>query len=405
MLYSLCPLHKLAGDRRRKRESVSLALSLFCIKRSSVIAFQASSLTARLPQAFCIPIYESFHALVTMPVYRATGIKATLSTASLEDSLDKHFLSTAIAAHKRGSEYSAGQSAVWRDLQERPLNEKRDRYGVIRFLGPHEDMPFFAVEAAEDLHTSDNLQTQAVEVASARSSRQSLNPGSTEDRDAFGEAQGSRGFSQDQHPASELNITTEATPTRTIAARQRLKGPDIKQITKEAMTKEKEPRPMKESALLLRIDIQEHKDKLPRWPRAVNSNAVPELKVEVFLHGELADVVFLNKSRNAVQLHDDTMLIFHGTRVARQLERPWIYQAGQSVGKGDLTAAQRWLTCQKLLRDEAMQRGTDKYGVPSPSGEFLQALSALDLPDNLQHHAHLSVIDVVITTGKGKKFS
>jgi hypothetical protein len=194
------------------------------------------------------------------------------------------------------------------------------------------------------------------------------------------------------------------TPTKTLAARQRSKKPDTKQISTSVLKKEEELRAIRESALLLRVDIQEQKDKLPRWPRAVNSNAVPELKVEVFLHGELADVVFLNKSRNAVQLHDDTMLIFHGTRVAPQLERPWVYRADQNDGQGEMTAAQRWLTYQESLKEEARQRGTNKYGAPPPSAEFLQALSMLDLPDHLKHHAHLSIIDVVITTGKGKKF-
>jgi hypothetical protein len=374
-----------------------------CITQAAAIAFHTTSLTDRQSTLFLL-VDESFASSFKMPVYRSVGIKATLSTASLEESLDKHFLSTAIAAHKQESGSSAGRPAAWRDLQERPLYEKRDRYGVIQFLGPHEDMPFFAVEAAENLHVSGSLQSQAIEVSAARSSRRHPNNSPTKDRDIPCEVQDQIESSQDQHLRSDANSVMDDTPTKTLAARQRSEKADAKQVSTSAPKKEEELRTTKESALLLRVDIQEQKDKLPRWPRAVNSNAVPELKVEILLHGELADVVFLNKSRNAVQLHDDTMLIFHGTRVAPQLERPWVYRANQNDRQGEVTSAQRWLTYQESLREEARQRGIDKYGAPPPSAKFLQALSMLDLPDHLKHHMHLSIIDVVVTTGKGKKF-
>jgi hypothetical protein len=265
-------------------------------------------------------------------------------------------------------------------------------------------MPFLAVEAAEDLHVGGTLPSQPSTTPAARRSGRPLDLNSTAERHDPCEAGDPLQLSRDQHITSEANSLMDKTPVRSISAKGRSKRADTKQIIETSIMKEEVSRVMKESALLLRVDIQDQKDKLPRWPHALNSNSVPELKVEVFVHGELADVVFLNKSRNSVQLHNNTMLIFHGTRVARQLERPWVYRAFQDPTQGDMTPAQRWSSYQVSLNEEAKQRGANKYGTLPPSAEFLQALSTSNLPDRLRHHKHLSVIDVVITTGKGKKF-
>jgi hypothetical protein len=340
--------------------------------------------------------------IATMPAYRSVGIKATLSTSSLQQSLEKQFISTAVASHNEKNASHAGRPAMWRDLQERPIDVDGNCNGVMHFIGLHGDMAFFMVEAAEDLHATDVARRSITAPCHAKQNRRFLATDLATPKDTLRRSRSFDDFSDDLGISNGANSTGENVRDKTSAARPRLRETSVNALTHSSKLTQKEPIASKDPALLLRVDIQD-KGEPPKWPRAQDNHMLPHLKVEVFLHGELAEVVFLNKSRNAVQLHGD-MLVFYGTRAARQLEKPWIYRGNHSIGDVDMTAAQRWSTYQEALSAEARLRGTNIYGSLPPSAEFLQALSVLDLPDHLQSHANLSVIDVVITTGTGFKY-
>lgn len=129
----------------------------------------------------------------------------------------------------------------------------------------------------------------------------------------------------------------------------------------------------------------------------------PDLKIEVFLNGALMGSEYINPRRANVNISTNVDTRFSGMRIHRQIEKPWVYrEAGQAIVASQ-TAQSRWDTISAALAEEAHDRGVDEDGSPSPSAAFLSALATVPLPEHVKDASHLAVIDIVISTGNGKK--
>lgn len=129
-----------------------------------------------------------------------------------------------------------------------------------------------------------------------------------------------------------------------------------------------------------------------------------EVKVEVFFNGQLAGLSHINKRGAAVELVGNKVR-FQGTRIHRQIEKPWTYDSrSTSTAEREGSTEERWQMINEGLNKEAKARGRNALGEKSPSADCLQALADLAMPEKLEGKQGLGIIDIVITTGTGKKF-
>lgn len=151
-----------------------------------------------------------------------------------------------------------------------------------------------------------------------------------------------------------------------------------------------------------------------------SKHAPQDVKIDVFFNGEMTASTYIparyrGEASNMIQLTQH----FSGRRVDRMAERPWvIVPPGQNAdgslrtskrNKGAYVRAQeRWDRIGKALDEEGEKFGRNRYGDQSVVGEYLTSLSKLEMPaevDDLQKGGgpKFGVIDVILTLGKGQK--
>lgn len=110
---------------------------------------------------------------------------------------------------------------------------------------------------------------------------------------------------------------------------------------------------------------------------------------------------------------------FSGRRIARLLEKPWVYvPPGQNPDKSirehkrtrgaNAGASPRWEAISQMLESEAGRIGGDEDSDYPVLGEYLSSLAKLQMPLEVEEMqkvggAKFGVIDVIIITGKGHK--
>lgn len=151
-----------------------------------------------------------------------------------------------------------------------------------------------------------------------------------------------------------------------------------------------------------------------------SKHAPQDVKIDVFYNGEMTASTYIparyrGEASNMIQLTQH----FSGRRVDRMAERPWvIVPPGQNAdgslrtskrNKGAYVGAQeRWDRIGKALDEEGEKFGRNRYGDQSVVGEYLTSLSKLEMPaevDDMQKGGgpKFGVIDVILTLGKGQK--
>jgi len=137
-----------------------------------------------------------------------------------------------------------------------------------------------------------------------------------------------------------------------------------------------------------------------------------DLKIEVFFNGTMTGCAYVSQrdksSSNALTLR------FSGRRTNRVLERAWIYgELTSAVGEDkevvEARRLKRWIDICAALRTEADTVGFDGEGLRPPSGDVLEGLANMPLPEPAMGScgavgARFGVIDLLITLGDGKKF-
>jgi hypothetical protein len=139
-----------------------------------------------------------------------------------------------------------------------------------------------------------------------------------------------------------------------------------------------------------------------------------QLKIEVFFNGQISNCLFLPpyEIRSNTKTHHQ---VFAGYRVDYLAERPWVILPPRTAADSSTrksmsspSAEERWKHISKALSREAEERGIDGEGNAPPTSEFLKALATMEMPDEIRSLQSLGsrnfgVVDVVITTGDGRK--
>lgn len=250
-----------------------------------------------------------------MPTYHGCGVTARLTTCDLKPSL------SSFTDLRMGGEQRKDAARIHKvlsngeKLRERPIGPDGSEKGVVQFIGAHEDLPLYMVEASAQLKKTHAPDDEVPEIEQSQS----------------------QSHLGDAHDFSDSPLTSlGATPTPTHEA---FLDPALRQQTVQASAQANSQSPSQpvastehhtleqalqhadrlyvsgDQALVLDIQMQ-HESFLPN--RGGSASLGKDLKIEVFINGELADVSFINARRSAVQIIGDKIR-FTGTRVHRQV--------------------------------------------------------------------------------------
>ncbi|KAK5131810.1 hypothetical protein LTR08_000565 [Meristemomyces frigidus] len=340
-----------------------------------------------------------------MPTYFALGVTATLSVTSLEPSLSNVFDLKQRQEQRADAQRVSSVLANGRRLPERAIGADGTERRVQQFLGERQDVPFFMVEAGEGVRrdcvpdtgaevegAAESVCASEVEDAESDSPLTSLDAtpsDGTPSRSARESlAHGAPGRSREPIAKAHQRSITEGSPSRLLSGFERARG---------YLDQASGPQ-----ALCLTIETC-NKSFFPK-PGSLSRASGKDLKIEVFINGQLAGITFVNKRGSAIELVDNKIR-FQGLRIHRQMEKPWTYDPKTDAGSDDKASADKyWRAIRDSLQQEGNARGRNKRGDPSPSGEFLLALADMERPERVRGKHNIGIVDVVITAGTGKKY-
>lgn len=345
---------------------------------------------------------RSVHArYIAMPTYKAVGVTASLSLANLQASL------STVVDLKQGKQQQLDAQRIQnvfaqsRKLGERPIGADGGDHGVMQFLGPQKDLPFFMAEAGESVTSHDPLDSATFKEETESTRLPSLIKTETDSSLTSLEVTPSEGTPQPNAGGSAGHVFDVAS----LAVQTPQRASDDETFDTFTAARGFLDQPAIPEALRLSISI-DHKTFLPKKGRGKATGS--DLKIEVFLNGQLSGVKLLNRRGSAVELVDNKLQLF-GTRIHRQMEKPWVYGSSssdeflQTDSARYAAAAQRWYGINAEIQRDVVGRGLNRLGDRPPSADFLDALCKIDMPDRLKNMAMFGVIDIVITAGKGKK--
>ncbi|EMC98967.1 hypothetical protein BAUCODRAFT_386324 [Baudoinia panamericana UAMH 10762] len=354
-----------------------------------------------------------------MPKYNAVGITATLSIANLQASCSNVFDLRMGTEQRADAERIEKVFAGGQLLVEKPVGEDGGEKGVLQFVGINEDVPLLVVEAGGTLLGAQGLKSLVKQKDDAQalfsSHASALQPIATSTLHEIDHGVTSPGLALTKgfsiQPSAKAALQGECGPSskKTKKARKardkQTKSSPVDALQRSVSSFERvqgyldnvnEPQ-----ALCLTVDLV-NKSFLPQQRGSTVRVTNKDLKLEVFINGELVGSSFVNTRGSAVELRNDRVR-FAGTRLHRQLEKPWVY-VGQAGDPAYSTSEQRWQATGEALGTEARMRGHNNWGDSPPSAQLLNALSQMHLPDRLRQKHQLAVIDLVITAGSGKKY-
>ncbi|KAK4892069.1 hypothetical protein LTR27_009419 [Elasticomyces elasticus] len=353
-----------------------------------------------------------------MPKYHAVDVSASLSVSNLQSSWSNVFDLRMSAEQRADAERIDNGFATGRRLPESPIGRDGSTRGVVQFVGEHEDLPIFVVEAGEGVgkkspdqdlmdeegmgHGGPVMAVDSMEIEPTRV---------LEDAADVDEAFGEEKRMDIDSPLTSLTGTPSVVEAPSSLRRQKPPTSPTPMTARKRTKRAKKAQAVEQlsSELTSLSDLSHLRSFLdaPDGPQALcltvdigksllakagydSRKTGRDLKLEVFL--------------NAVEVKNDKVR-FHGTRIHRQSERPWTYRTSKASATQDETLAkERWDAISLSISREAHARGRNKWGDMPPSAEVLCALSKLDLPERLKRQHGLAIIDLVITSGTGKKY-
>ncbi|MCJ1401364.1 hypothetical protein MMC11_004576 [Xylographa trunciseda] len=397
-----------------------------------------------------------------MPSYMCGAITVKLSAADLENSTTRSLINQhgkEQTIHSRSIEDEPNKSLQERPLAELPLFTEDGQPSRLQFLGAHQDMPFLMVKAGRSLNASDKFNREYLETVNQSipeltehdpmvlplvtannssadstmtddiSSDNRTRPSSAMDSSAMDEEvsfvteQGSitsdanacinqvKDINQEHHP----DLTRHDEPLLKLQS-----SPQSSLLHSDRTTNRRvhSPQDLKPQALCLTVQLSK-KSFLPNPYSHMKKLRALDIKIDIYYNGELCTSCYVPERLRAVSSIAELTQRFGGRRVDRLLEQPWIIvPSGQNAdgslrehrrGKGDGTGArQRWKAVSHVLKQEAERGGRNKWGDLSVLGDYLESLSMLEMPkevENLQKGGGVryGIIDVVLTAGHGKK--
>ena len=322
-----------------------------------------------------------------MPTYYALGLSATLAVVDLKPSLSEVFDLKQGHHQKQDALRIRDVFTSGFSLPESPIGADGTERGVQQFIGDNEDLTFYMAEAGESLRKHGHqYQTDSASLPNPNRSRSSSNIS-----DSSTSCESQTTAMQCDSPLSDISPKDSV-----IDGEAQNQSPSSFKETAVALDDNTD-----RQALCLIIDVPAAAF-LPQEGRSRPCSK--DLLVEIWLNGELASVTYVNKRIVGLESKDSCKVLFGGTRIHRQIEKPWIYDAEPAFGENKRSAEKRWTAIGKLLGQESEQRGHNKWGDRSPASEFLAALAKVQIPNRLRDKSNLGIIDVVITAGKGRKY-
>ena len=143
---------------------------------------------------------------------------------------------------------------------------------------------------------------------------------------------------------------------------------------------------------------------------------IDRIQIDVFFNAVLANSTIVpSRYRNDQNSMTEHVVRFAGHRVARMLEKPWIFNPPsqfsdyvKAASHASRDAGQRWKAVSSALLKEADDLGRNSQGDRPAIGEYLESLASQPMPCNsagmsssLKHN--FGIIDIVITYGRGAK--
>ncbi|KAK3674097.1 hypothetical protein LTR78_005944 [Recurvomyces mirabilis] len=329
-----------------------------------------------------------------MPTYHAVGITVSLAVADLKATCSN------VVDKRMGPKQREDADRIYdifshgRTLTESPIGVDGSTKGVMQFIGTNDDLPFFLVEAGDGVLSVPAIDPQLM----ATQDKASKTEPDTDDSPLT-----SLGATPTNANVSLSNIQHSVATSLPVSAKERGKkaqnNEHDKSLTFASFDRARGllDAPNGPKALSLTVQISD-RSYLPTTTER-GRNVSQDLKVEIFLNGQLVGLSFINPRGAAVELKNDRVR-YHGTRVHRQLEKPWIYD---NAREGE-SAEVRWDNVSRKLDDEAQARGHNRWGDFSASAEFLLALSQRELPERLRGNNGIAIIDIIITAGNGRKY-
>ncbi|KAF2662404.1 hypothetical protein K491DRAFT_177562 [Lophiostoma macrostomum CBS 122681] len=315
-----------------------------------------------------------------MPTYNATGVRVRLGVTHLSDTVTQHI-------KLRKNEAAVNSDVAEKKLRESELLREKnvpfpgDADGLrVNFL---KNVPFLQVKASRELFKAGSYDEGARAGPQGRSSETPFNNLPPD-------------LSNNAGPYFNyaLNDTPAAPPLTGHSVFSATQAPDQDAVPK---------------ALVLYVTLSE-KSFLPSFKDGKHQH----LLIDVFFNGILASSVLmhLRDIGGGVKSFDQ---MFAGTRAHNLAERPWVilpsaqHKDRNSAGRDhNLSASSRWQQICAALMKEANERGLDRSGKRSPTGDYFESLANMKMPEDVEHMQSpggqlFGVIDMVITAGSGKK--
>ncbi|OQO11748.1 hypothetical protein B0A48_03475 [Cryoendolithus antarcticus] len=324
-----------------------------------------------------------------MPTHDTHGVTASLTVSSLEATICDTIVMRMGKSWQTEAERINAELRHGRKLPEHAVTQTNSGNGNLQYLGHDGDMSFLMVEAGEHINVDPALREYTQ--SSPNVAHETGGDGSGNGSDGSDKA---RNGDYDMSAASNTIMMASLDDLTTNSV-------DEQQGTQNGLgnvqiggTK----------ALSLVVNYggatygREHR-------KATTNNLTKDLKFEIYLNGDLVEVVYDNwrRASGAVAKRGGTK-VFSGTRFHRQAEKPWTYESYPPTPDSN-GAARRWTQLNEAHTREAERRGQDVDGEMPITAKYLMALSQLVMPDRIKLlGTDFSVIDIIITAGDGSKF-
>ena len=398
-----------------------------------------------------------------MPSYMCGSTRISLSVADLEKSTTAspvNKVGPEFASFCQTAADELKKDVAKRTLSETPVNTEEPWPSHLRFLGANQDMPFLMVQARHDLlnpvnsrrssyglslssmaersHLDRSPSVSGTSVSSLSTLESTAVIGPEDEISLLVPSDGAAGTNSLQHPCQNMDngkgagkqrehgmetldeVSLTSPDANPITAQGQEMGPDLHQpvtpnLNVVSDSKQTLCPEMKPQALCLTVQLS--KKSFLRQPKTKPL----DLKIDIYLNGEFCSCSYVPERTCLDSNLANLAQRFAGRRIERLLERPWIIvPPGQSpdgslreYGRSEEGAVngvlQRWSAIADLLREEAEKGGRNKWGDLFVLGDYLNSLSKLEMPKEVEilqraEGPKFGVLDVVLTTGHGKKF-
>ena len=355
-----------------------------------------------------------------MPIFWSRSTRIQLSTTSLESISScppaNESRSTSITTHG-----IAGTSILSEDLFPHGDN------GDLRFLGAHEDMPFFLVRVGNGLIPFADKMTGGGWSLDFPSSVLSEHPSTSlgfthpTSRDAVeyqtacvdqsGEqVSASRTHSTFGRPIRRPKSLDTSTSELERASASPVKASPVRLPSVPVPASTKQPG-YTQLPLTLTVSLS-----ASSFIRSFDARAKPlDIHIAVFLNGEFtaSRIVPARVISGTTEISELTQT-FSGRRVGRTRALKWaLLPLGLSpdctrLSPTSLKPGERWARISAELDLEADRWGKDGHGERALVGEYLDSLAKIKIPAEVEHAQGVGslgfgIVDVVIILGKGKK--